>query len=90
MPVQFDIFIPSLDAAIEYHGPHQYQEMPAFGSVELYQQRDQEKQRICQQLGIVLVIVPFSWNQSTSKLIEIITDTSPRLLEDHQKEQEKE
>eukprot|EP00012_Vannella_robusta_P010781 CAMPEP_0206204752 /NCGR_PEP_ID=MMETSP0166-20121206/13747_1 /ASSEMBLY_ACC=CAM_ASM_000260 /TAXON_ID=95228 /ORGANISM="Vannella robusta, Strain DIVA3 518/3/11/1/6" /LENGTH=499 /DNA_ID=CAMNT_0053624511 /DNA_START=210 /DNA_END=1706 /DNA_ORIENTATION=- len=45
--VEFDIYIPSLSVACEYQGEHHYMELPSFGSIELYQKRDKEKEELC-------------------------------------------
>merc|ERR1711963_222383 len=53
---QFDVYIPSLRAAFEFHGIHHYQDLPAFGQVDMYQGRDQEKEALCSEHEIALVV----------------------------------
>lgn len=61
--VQFDIFIVNKNIAIEYHGKQHYEDHPSnFASLEMYQQRDKEKELLCEKYGIDLKIVPYWWN----------------------------
>ena len=69
---QFDLFIPEWNTAIEFHGIHHYKEVPSFGSVEMYQQRDIEKKELCNNNNINLIIIPYTWDQSISQLKEIL------------------
>ena len=62
--VEFDIFIPKYNLAFEYHGEHHYKDLPSFGSLELYQMRDQEKQNLCKEFKIRLVVIPYWWDGS--------------------------
>ena len=46
--IQFDIFMIQRKIAIEYHGIHHYEDLPSgFGSLETYQHRDIEKEKLC-------------------------------------------
>ena len=72
---QFDLFIPKLNLAIEFHGIHHYKELPSFGSIDMYQQRDEEKEKLCAEHGISLVVVPYTWDLSTSQLQEFISNS---------------
>ena len=71
-PVQFDIFIPKLNLAFEYHGIHHYKDTTAFGPIEIYQMRDAEKEKLCKQFNIELVVIPYSWDNSIETLRNMI------------------
>ena len=71
-PVQFDVFIPSKNIAFEYQGQQHYEDSPAsFSSLELYKSRDLEKQQICKEKGISLIIVPYWWDNKLFSLQKI-------------------
>jgi hypothetical protein len=74
--VEFDVFIPRLNMAFEYHGEHHYRDNPAFGALELFQTRDQTKQEFCQKLGISLIVIPYWWDGRLSSLKETIEQKS--------------
>lgn len=60
LSVQFDIFIIDKNIAIEYHGKQHYEDNPvAFAPLEMYQQRDKEKENLCNIFGIHLIIIPY-------------------------------
>jgi len=57
--MQFDIFVPSLQLAIEYQGAHHFNDHIFFGSQKKYSQRDQEKREACKRVGITLIEIPY-------------------------------
>lgn len=79
LAIEFDVFVPSRNLALEYQGYHHYNEIAAFGSLELYQERDKEKQALATQHGISLVAVPFSWDNTQSSLRQIIHEQCPTI-----------
>merc|ERR1712137_109999 len=79
LAIEFDVFVPSYRLALEYQGYHHYNELPAFGSLELYQQRDEEKQQLAARHQISLVAVPFSWDNSLPALQELIRQQCPSI-----------
>ena len=67
--VQFDIFLIKRNIAIEYHGVHHYTDTPArFTSIEMNQKRDLEKEKLCKENGITLIIVPYWWDNKLESL----------------------
>ena len=71
--VQFDIFISERNIAIEYHGKHHYEDMPsAFGQLEVYKNRDIEKQKLCSHFGIKLIVIPYWWDNQLNSLRETV------------------
>ena len=66
--IELDIFIPSLQLAFEYQGRHHYVDVPAFAPLEMHQQRDEEKQALCEAAGIQLISIPFTWDNTIDTL----------------------
>jgi len=72
--IQFDIFLPQRRTAIEYHGIHHYQDLPAFGNLDLYMRRDAEKAELCKKHQIHLLAVPHFAQWSDHDLYQMIVD----------------
>ena len=71
--VQFDIFMIERNIAIEYHGQHHYEDMPAgFCPTETYKYRDSEKQKLCSEHGIQLIVIPYWWDNKIESLKETL------------------
>ena len=67
--VQFDIFLINKNIAFEYHGQQHYGDIPSgFAPIEIYQDRDKEKLRLCKKYGIHLVVIPYWWDNSLDTL----------------------
>lgn len=83
LPIKFktelDIYIPSLQLAIEYQGAQHYSQHSKqffMGDME----KDKWKRAACKQLGISLVEVPYWWKESPAQLISTIAKTRPDLM----------
>ena len=71
--VQFDIFMLERNIAIEYHGQQHYEDIPsAFSPAETYKYRDSEKQKICSEHGIQLIVIPYWWDNKIESLKETL------------------
>eukprot|EP01127_Copromyxa_protea_P018899 TRINITY_DN6034_c0_g1_i2.p1 TRINITY_DN6034_c0_g1~~TRINITY_DN6034_c0_g1_i2.p1 ORF type:complete len:495 (+),score=68.20 TRINITY_DN6034_c0_g1_i2:18-1502(+) len=70
--MKFDIFVPSLNLALEYQGRQHYSDVEFFGSHVTYRARDEEKVEACKQGGITLVSVPSWWDGKQESLITIL------------------
>ena len=67
--IQFDIFMIERKIAIEYHGEQHYQDIPhVFGNLETYQYRDLEKEKLCKEHEIQLIVVPYWWDNKLDSL----------------------
>ena len=74
-PVQFDIFIPSKNIAIEYHGEHHFRDIPSgFGHFEMYASRDNEKIKLCSDYNIKLIAIPHTWDNNVDSLRKYLED----------------
>ena len=67
--VQFDIFILNRKIAIEYQGKQHYEDIPSgFAPVEMYQNLDNEKAKLCKKYNIQLITIPYWWDNQLNSL----------------------
>ena len=66
--VQFDIFLTNKNIAIEYHGKQHYEDIPTLAPLEMYNMRDNEKEKLCKQFGVQLIVIPFWWDNNLDSL----------------------
>ena len=77
--VQFDIFLIRKNIAIEYHGIQHYEDVSKrFASLEMYKNRDFEKQTLCKKYGIQLIIIPYWWDNRADSLLETLSSVISR------------
>ena len=70
---QFDVFVIGRNIAFEYHGKQHYEELVSgFAPLEMYKNRDQEKEKICSDHGIQLIIIPYWWNNRLESLNQTV------------------
>ena len=80
--VEIDVFMPAHQIGFEYNGAHHYSDLAAFGPLEMYQSRDEEKLALCQTHSIELSIIPFQWDGCLPTLHHLLLTTSgPRTLQ---------
>ncbi len=78
--ISLDIFIPSLNLAVEYHGMQHYQTMGIFGNNSDRKKRDTEKRELCSRYGITLIEIPFWWDGKIDSLAATIRDSRSDLV----------
>lgn len=61
--MELDIFIPSLNLGLEYHGEQHFQDVQYFGPKQQYTTRDTHKREACEAQGITLIEVPYWWDR---------------------------
>jgi len=79
--LQLDIFIPSLQLAIEYNGNQHYSEVAIYKGTKGIQTRDVHKIGACKQAGITLVIVPYQCTVDIAALKSVIQQSRPDIHE---------
>lgn len=79
--LELDVYLPELELGIEYNGEHHYHDNPFFGGLELYQRRDNEKRKICQEKGIKLVTIPYWWDNTIQSFVATLYWSFPELIE---------
>ena len=76
IPVELDVFIPSFNVGVDYHGEQHYDDCPAvFSDVKLYKMRDLEKRDLLLD-KLNYVVVPYWWNQEAHSLKEFLSHFS--------------
>lgn len=72
---EFDIFLPGFNLAFEYQGEQHFDEIPGkFGKVDIYFRRDEKKSILAQRIGVLLVCVPYWWDNSPHSLAVFISN----------------
>jgi len=73
--MQLDIFVPSLNLAIEYQGEQHFFPIKHFGGKKgllKLQSRDQQKKQACEDNNIILIEIDYKWDGSRDTVIEKI------------------
>jgi len=76
----FDLFLPSLGLAIEYHGEQHFQDIEFFKPQLYTSKRDLEKKNKCEEFGITILEIPYWWDLSKEGIIHAIEKQHPRLI----------
>eukprot|EP01121_Diplochlamys_sp_Union-15-3_P014658 TRINITY_DN4702_c0_g1_i1.p1 TRINITY_DN4702_c0_g1~~TRINITY_DN4702_c0_g1_i1.p1 ORF type:complete len:298 (-),score=53.12 TRINITY_DN4702_c0_g1_i1:92-985(-) len=71
-PMEFDIYIPTHELAIEYNGYQHFHDHLIFGPATMYRQRDKEKKESCEANGITLISIPYWWNFDRESIVEAL------------------
>jgi len=81
-PIELDIFLPEINLAFEFHGEQHFQDITAAGymSFEERQSRDVEKLNLCSKKGIILISIPYWWDNKTESLLATILQAFPLQL----------
>ena len=77
--IQFDIFLVERKIAFEYHGRQHYEDVPIFASLEMHRNRDLEKEKLCKDFGITLIIIPFWWDNKLDSLRKTVEEKTAHL-----------
>ena len=67
--LEFDLYIPALNMAMEYQGEQHFDDIPSvFSQNELYKSYDQIKLNFAIEKKVNLIVVPFWWDHSSASL----------------------
>jgi hypothetical protein len=83
--VELDIYLPTERLAFEYQGEHHFYDIYALGPQWYQQERDEEKRKVCKELGITLIEIPYWWDRTNESLMATIHNYRPDLCSKPQK-----
>jgi hypothetical protein len=73
LPLEFDVFVPSISLAFEYQGAQHYDDLPSLSShLSIYQERDKKKELLSFDHLIKLIEIPYWWDQKIDSLLSVI------------------
>eukprot|EP01125_Pyxidicula_operculata_P022977 TRINITY_DN972_c0_g1_i1.p2 TRINITY_DN972_c0_g1~~TRINITY_DN972_c0_g1_i1.p2 ORF type:complete len:382 (-),score=59.65 TRINITY_DN972_c0_g1_i1:1427-2428(-) len=78
--VEFDIWIPKLNLALEYQGEQHYKEIPALSGSISYSDWDTKKKQLAEHHGISLIVIPYWWKGDKESLKATISEVRPDLI----------
>eukprot|EP00026_Physarum_polycephalum_P004999 Phypoly_transcript_05025.p1 GENE.Phypoly_transcript_05025~~Phypoly_transcript_05025.p1 ORF type:complete len:652 (+),score=87.56 Phypoly_transcript_05025:291-1958(+) len=80
--IQFDIYLPKEQVAIEYQGQHHYTEVSYFGAQKFIRDRDEAKRKKCAAAGVKLIEIPHWWDNERASLRATLHKHHPFLFPD--------
>jgi hypothetical protein len=78
--MELDLYVPSLNLALEYDGEQHFESNEFFGSSNKQQIRDNVKSSICKKHNITLLRIPYWWNMEMDELRRTIKHHRPDIL----------
>jgi len=79
--MELDLYLPSLNLAFEYQGIQHYEDFFLFGTLsKLYEERDQEKRKMCSKFNITLIEIPYWWDEKKESLMATINQIRSGLV----------
>jgi len=78
--ILFDVYVSSLNLAIEYHGYHHYYDHYMFGTAASLRKRDSERIAACKSLGITFIFVPYWWQRDKESIEALLHKYRPDLV----------
>jgi len=79
--IDLDIFVPSLNLALEYNGEHHYTDnRRLFGPSILQEKRDLWKLERCRENGITIIPIPYWWKYDMQSLVATIKHYRPDIV----------
>jgi len=81
-PIILDIFVPSLNLAVEYHGHEHYQDHYMFGEYNLRKERDNDRHQACKSVGITNINIPYWWKHDKESIVALLHRYRPDIVVD--------
>jgi hypothetical protein len=81
--ISLDIYFPALSLAFEYQGEHHYYDTFHIGPKWSHYRKDVEKKKICLNMGITLIEIPFWWDQNEISLKSTVNFYRKDLFPEH-------
>jgi len=78
----FDIYVPSLNVIIEYHGYQHYNDHYMFGDVKSRKELDNKRRVACAYHNITYLEIPYWWQHDKGSLIGIMHQARPDIVPD--------
>eukprot|EP01124_Arcella_intermedia_P005423 TRINITY_DN13201_c0_g1_i2.p1 TRINITY_DN13201_c0_g1~~TRINITY_DN13201_c0_g1_i2.p1 ORF type:complete len:365 (-),score=76.33 TRINITY_DN13201_c0_g1_i2:29-1123(-) len=78
-PLEVDLYVPSEGIAFEFQGEQHYVQVRGFADVGRRKALDALKRELCRQKGVLLVVIPYHWDNTTNHFKAIISQQTPRL-----------
>jgi len=78
----FDIFVPSLNIIIEYHGFQHFHDHYMFGDVKSCKEQDDERIVACASQNITYLEVPYWWKHDKESIIALVNLVRPDIVAD--------
>jgi len=79
----FDIYIPSLNIIVEYHGFQHYFDHYLFGGAKSHKDRDKERSKSCTSHGISYIEVPYWWKRDKESIVAVLHSLRPDVISDN-------
>eukprot|EP01127_Copromyxa_protea_P021077 TRINITY_DN7155_c0_g1_i1.p1 TRINITY_DN7155_c0_g1~~TRINITY_DN7155_c0_g1_i1.p1 ORF type:complete len:593 (-),score=123.15 TRINITY_DN7155_c0_g1_i1:168-1946(-) len=70
--IVLDVFVPELNLAFEYQGIQHYKDTEIFGESTKYSSRDVVKKKVCSNVGITILEIPYWWTGDMSSIRTIV------------------
>eukprot|EP01124_Arcella_intermedia_P012890 TRINITY_DN1928_c0_g1_i1.p1 TRINITY_DN1928_c0_g1~~TRINITY_DN1928_c0_g1_i1.p1 ORF type:complete len:246 (+),score=59.57 TRINITY_DN1928_c0_g1_i1:561-1298(+) len=77
--LELDLYVPRLKVAFEFQGQQHYQSIPGFSDLEGRRNRDAEKKELCEINNILLVSIPYWWDNTLQGLRPFLPQSFPDL-----------
>jgi hypothetical protein len=78
--MELDIYVPSLNLALEYQGEQHYINHYLWRSIDIQREKDIMKRRACKMADITLIEIPFWWDRSVASLKATLNQYFPHVF----------
>lgn len=78
--IELDIYIPSLNLALEYQGEYHFKTFYYIGEHKTVSERDSEKKELCKKAGLTIIEIPYWWNGRVESLAAELAKHRPDVI----------